>query len=59
MAANGMFGAGQDGLINPPDPNRSYTLTMAEISTFDRKIDSIIRDLNLLTEIVKVRQKLR
>lgn len=54
MAANGMFGAGKGGMINPPDPDRMFALSMAEIAVFDRKADRIIRDLKLLLAIVKV-----
>ena len=31
MACNGMFGNGGGGMINAPDPNRSFTLSTARI----------------------------
>jgi alpha-mannosidase len=32
MACNGMFGVGQDGLINPPDENRQFLLAQGNLS---------------------------
>ena len=54
MAANGMFGAGKDGMINPPDPTKSFTLSMVEIAVFNRKAYKVICDLKLLLSIIKV-----
>ena len=54
MAANGMFGAGKDGMINTPDLKRNFTLAMAEIATFNREAYNIIRDLKILIGMVKV-----
>ena len=54
MAANGMFGAGKEGMINPPDPTRSFTLSMVEIAVFNRKAYEVIRDLKILLGMVKV-----
>lgn len=54
MAANGMFGVGKDGMINPPDPDRKFSLSMAEIAVRDDNIQKIICDLKLLLSIAKV-----
>ncbi len=54
MAANGMFGAGRDGLINPPDPSRTFTLSMVEVAVINKNVSRVIRDLNLLIGMVKV-----
>ena len=54
MAANGMFGAGKEGMINPPDPTRSFTLSMVEIAVFNRKAYKVVRDLKILLGMVKV-----
>ncbi len=54
MAANGMFGVGKDGLINPPDPDRNFTLSMVEVAVFDRKTYEVIRDLSILIGMVQV-----
>jgi alpha-mannosidase len=54
MAANGMFGAGKDGLINAPDPSRMYNLSMAEIAVFDIDCYSLLTDLNVIIDLAKV-----
>lgn len=54
MAANGMFGAGKDGMINTPNPLSQFTLKMVELSVLDHKIYDIIRDLKLIIDIVQV-----
>jgi alpha-mannosidase len=38
MACNGMFGNGNNGMIKPPDPNRTFTLNKAEIVTISPHI---------------------
>ena len=59
MAANGMFGAGKDGLINSPDPARVYTLSMAEIAVFDTVVYEVLMDLTVIIDLAKVRDKLK
>ena len=54
VAANGMFGAGKDGLINAPDPAREYTLSMAEIAVFDTAVYEVLMDLTVITDLAKV-----
>ncbi|KAJ7388841.1 Alpha-mannosidase 2C1 [Desmophyllum pertusum] len=53
MAANGMFGAGKDGLINAPDPTREYTLSMAEIAVFDTTVYEVLMDLTVIIDLAK------
>nr|XP_058950702.1 alpha-mannosidase 2C1-like [Pocillopora verrucosa] len=53
MAANGMFGAGKDGLINAPDPKRHYTLSMAEIAVFDAEVYEVLMDLTVIIDLAK------
>ena len=57
MAANGMFGAGKDGLINSPDPSREYTLSMAEVAVFDVTCYEVIMDMTVIIDLAKVRNK--
>lgn len=57
MAANGMFGAGKDGLINAPDPAREYTLTMAEVAVFDAACYQVVMDLTVIIDLAKVRDE--
>lgn len=52
--ANGMFGVGKNGLINPPDQHRQFHLTMAEIAVFDQDVYNLINDLTLLIDMAKV-----
>lgn len=54
MAANGMFGAGKDGLINAPDPSRMYSLSMAEIAVFDTDCYDLLTDLTVMIDLAKV-----
>lgn len=54
MACNGLFGAGQNGLIAPTDPNRCFTLQQVDIATFDRDVYSLIMDMEILHGIAKV-----
>ncbi|KAK3724930.1 hypothetical protein QZH41_005689 [Actinostola sp. cb2023] len=53
MAANGLFGAGKDGLINVPDPSRRYSLSMAEIAVFDTDCYNLINDLTVIIDLAK------
>jgi len=53
MAANGMFGAGKDGMINTPDPQRTFTLSMCQLVVKDKNISDILRDLEILLEMNK------
>jgi len=54
MACNGMFGAGDNGMIAPPDMERQFTLACCEIVVFDRRVYNLIRDVELLHDIAKV-----
>lgn len=49
-----MFGAGRDGLINPPDPGKQYPLAMAEIAVFDQAVYDLLMDLTVLYDMSKV-----
>ncbi|XP_031572230.1 alpha-mannosidase 2C1-like [Actinia tenebrosa] len=53
MAANEMFGAGKDGLINAPDPSRTYSLSMAEIAVFDTDCYDLLTDLTVIIDLAK------
>ncbi|XP_014673720.1 PREDICTED: alpha-mannosidase 2C1-like [Priapulus caudatus] len=54
MACNNLFGAGDGNDIAPPDPNRYYTLDMAEISVFNRPAYDLVMDFDVLHDIMKV-----
>ncbi|XP_013784457.2 alpha-mannosidase 2C1-like [Limulus polyphemus] len=53
MACNTAFGAGSTGLISPPCPNQYFTLKLAEIAVFDRKVYGLLVDLEVLLGMVK------
>ena len=54
MACNALFGVGCDGLINPPDPNRSFVLSKAEIVVRDPTVYQLLRDFDVLIGMAKV-----
>eukprot|EP00731_Ephydatia_muelleri_P024288 Em0016g559a len=47
-AANGMFGTGHNGLINPPDPKKCYSVTRVEIAVFEEVVNELLLDLAVL-----------
>ena len=53
-AANGMFGAGKGGLINPPDPAREFPLILAEVAVLDQDVSDLLMDMTLLYDMSKV-----
>lgn len=54
VAVNGMFGAGQGGMINPPDPDRHCSLSLSDIAVFDQEVYDLIMDLTILYDMTKV-----
>lgn len=54
MACNGMFGAGDNGMIKPPDLNKQFTLSCCEVAVFDRRVYNLLRDIELLYDLAKV-----
>lgn len=53
MACNGLFGVGNDGLINPPDPKRTFVLEKAEIAIRDPLVYQLLRDFDILIGMAK------
>lgn len=53
-AANGMFGTGHNGLINPPDPKKCYTVSCVEIAIFEEVVYELLLDLSVLFGMSKV-----
>jgi alpha-mannosidase len=53
VAANGLFGAGGGGMINPPDPNRRFRLSRADLVVYDPIAYGIYWDLQVLLGIAK------
>ena len=54
MACNDLFGAGENGMIGPTDPNRFFTLSCCGAVVFDRQVYNLIRDIELLYNMAKV-----
>ncbi len=53
VACNGMFGVGREGMINAPDPARSFTLTQAEIAVHRPALGALQRRLAVLHDIAR------
>jgi hypothetical protein len=54
MACNGMFGAGDNGMITPPNLNKQFTLSMCEVAVFNRKAYTLLREIEFLHDMAKV-----
>lgn len=53
LAANGMFGVGLGGDINPVDPNKFYELLQCELAVFHRDVWDLIFDFSVISEMAK------
>ncbi|XP_033997413.1 alpha-mannosidase 2C1 isoform X1 [Trematomus bernacchii] len=53
MACNGLFGAGQGSMIAAPDPNRKFSVQKAELVVFNRDVQEMLTDFEMLIDIVK------
>ncbi|XP_074643597.1 alpha-mannosidase 2C1-like isoform X2 [Tubulanus polymorphus] len=53
MACNGLFGVGNNGMINPPDLKKSFSLSVVEIRTFDRDVYGLLIDIEMLIGLAK------
>uniref|UniRef100_A0A673CVP3 alpha-mannosidase n=1 Tax=Sphaeramia orbicularis TaxID=375764 RepID=A0A673CVP3_9TELE len=53
MACNGLFGAGQGSMIAAPDPNRTFSVQKAELGVFNRDVQELLTDFEMLVDIVK------
>lgn len=53
MACNTIFGAGSPTMISAPDPKKMFTLKRADIAVYDREVDALVTDLELLTEMAR------
>uniref|UniRef100_A0AAY4DIJ6 alpha-mannosidase n=1 Tax=Denticeps clupeoides TaxID=299321 RepID=A0AAY4DIJ6_9TELE len=54
LACNGLFGAGQGSMIATPDPNRKFTVQIAELVVFNRNVRELLTDFEMLVDIVKL-----
>ncbi|KAI0234645.1 Alpha-mannosidase 2C1 [Lamellibrachia satsuma] len=53
MECSDLFGAGKDGIINPPDPNKYYTLRRADIVVKDPEIYQLLVDFEVLVDLIE------
>ncbi|KAJ3111536.1 Glycoside hydrolase, 38 vacuolar alpha mannosidase [Phlyctochytrium bullatum] len=53
IACNGMFGNGDGGFIEPPDPNREFTLKKAELAVPNLEAWALLWDVEILLGLVK------
>ncbi|KAM4826308.1 alpha-mannosidase 2C1 [Thomomys bottae] len=53
VACNSLLGAGKDSMIAPPDPDRTFQLSRAELAVFRRDVHQLLMDLELLLGIAK------
>ena len=54
MACSGLFGAGQDGLINPPDRDKYFTLHRADIVVKSPEIHRLLIHFEVLIGMIEV-----
>ncbi|KAG9489498.1 hypothetical protein GDO78_005466 [Eleutherodactylus coqui] len=54
MACNGLFGAGQGGMIAPVDPKKTFTLQRAELAIFNRAVQELLLDLEILYDMARL-----
>ncbi|KGL94651.1 Alpha-mannosidase 2C1, partial [Charadrius vociferus] len=54
LACNGLFGAGKGSMIAPPDPERRFTLSKAELVIFNRDVYELLVDLEILLDMAQL-----
>ena len=54
VAANGICGAGENGLINAPNPNKYYSISLADVAVFDRDVYNLLWDLKVMLGVIQV-----
>ncbi|XP_047937398.2 alpha-mannosidase 2C1 isoform X1 [Anser cygnoides] len=54
LACNGLFGAGKGTMIAPPDPNRRFTVSKAELVVFNRDVYELLVDLEILLDMARL-----
>ncbi|XP_060596944.1 alpha-mannosidase 2C1-like isoform X1 [Ruditapes philippinarum] len=53
MACNGMFGAGTDTMISPPNLEKQFTLSTCEVAVYNRQAFNLYREVEFLHDIAK------
>ncbi|XP_076033837.1 alpha-mannosidase 2C1-like [Oratosquilla oratoria] len=57
MAANKLFGGADGDNTNPPNPDKMFTLSKAEIAVMDKLVYKLTRDLEMLYQISEALEK--
>jgi alpha-mannosidase len=52
MSCNDLFGNGQNGMIMPPNPNKVFTLTMADIVIVNSMAHKLFWDMKVIYDII-------
>ncbi|XP_055352716.1 alpha-mannosidase 2C1-like [Paramacrobiotus metropolitanus] len=53
VACNDLFGAGAGGMINPPDPAKTFSVKKAAVALFDREVFDLFTDFEILFGMAK------
>jgi len=53
MACNSMFGTPTGGMIQPPDPNKTFTVHKAEVAVFDTQYWNLYWDFKVVADMAK------
>ncbi|XP_053320714.1 alpha-mannosidase 2C1 [Spea bombifrons] len=54
MACNGLFGAGQGGMIAPVDPHKMFSLQKAELAVFNRDVQELLLDFEIIYDLARL-----
>ena len=54
MACNGLFGAGKNDQIQPPDSNKYFVLKTVDLVVKDHNIQQLITDFEIVIGLAKV-----
>ena len=54
MACNGVFGEGNNGVINPPKLDKTFELSQCELAVMNEDVFQLIKDFEVLTKLAKV-----
>lgn len=53
VACNDLFGAGDGGMINPPNLKKMFNVRIAEIAVFEREVFDLYTDFEILVGMAK------
>lgn len=59
MACNGLFGAGVNGIIDPPDENRKYRLDCVELRVYNQAAKNLYMSFQIIAELARIAENPR